>query len=239
MMTHTYHITGMTCESCESKVKSALLSVNNVTEVVVSKDTHSARITMGKHIALAELQSALGPKYGISPLNHNETAEQTKSWLATYTPVLLIFLYIFSVTALVELRADSIDISRWMRHFMAGFFLSFSFFKLLNLKEFKDSYSQYDIIARKFPSWAYIYAFTELLLGIAFLINFHPLITNSVTFGVMSVSIIGVVQTLLNKRTIQCACLGEVFKLPMSTVTLIEDGLMILMSLIMLMEALN
>lgn len=238
-MTHTYQLTGMTCGSCEAKVKSALLSVNNVTAVEVSKDNNTATITMEKHIALSDLQNALDDKYQISAIQHNEAIEQTKSWFATYKPVLLIFVYIFSVTALVELTAENIDISRWMRHFMAGFFLTFSFFKMLNLKGFKDSYLMYDIIARKFPAWGYIYAFTELLLGIAFLINFNPIITNSVTFVVMSVSIIGVLQTVLDKKTIKCACLGDVFNLPMSTVTIIEDGLMIIMSLGMLIMALG
>jgi copper chaperone CopZ len=238
-MTHTYQITGMTCGSCEAKVKSALLSVNNVTSVDVTKDNNRAIITVEKHIALPELQSALEDKYRISTTHHNETAEQTKSWFVTYKPVLLIFVYIFSTTTIIELTTDSIDISRWMRHFMAGFFLTFSFFKMLNLKGFKDSYLMYDIIARKFHSWGYIYAFTELLLGIAFLINYNPIITNSLTLVVMSVSIIGVLKTVLDKKTIKCACLGDIFNLPMSTVTIIEDGLMIVMSLGMLIMALN
>ena len=97
----------------------------------------------------------------------------------------------------------------------------------------------YDIIARKFPNWGYIYAFTELALGIAFLTNFNLIITNSVTFVVMSVSIVGVLKTVLDKKVIKCACLGDVFNLPMSTVTIIEDGLMILMSLGMLIMSVN
>ena len=238
-MTHTYQITGMTCGSCEAKVKSALLSINDVTAVKVSKDSNSATIKMNKHIALSNLQRALAEKYQITATHHNETMEQTKSWFETYKPVLLIFLYIFSATALVEFTAENIDLMRWMRHFMAGFFLTFSFFKMLNLKGFKDSYLMYDIIARKFPAWGYVYAFTELALGIAFLVNFNPIITNSVTFVVMSVSIIGVLKTVMDKKAIKCACLGDVFNLPMSTVTIIEDGLMILMSLGMLLMALN
>jgi copper chaperone CopZ len=61
-MTHTYHVTGMTCGSCEVKVKSALLFVKNVTSVEVSKDNNAAIITMDKHIALPELQSTLEEK---------------------------------------------------------------------------------------------------------------------------------------------------------------------------------
>ena len=47
---------------------------------------------------------------------------------------------------------------------------------------------------------------------------------------VISVSITGVLQSVLNKRKIRCACLGTVFNLPMSTVTIIEDALMIAMN---------
>lgn len=238
-MTHTYQITGMTCESCAAKVKSALLSIESVTSAEVSNENNSANITMDERVTLTDFQNALGDKYQISAVQHSEKSEQITSWLATYKPVLLIFAYIFTVSAPVELTSESLDVARWMRHFMAGFFLTFSFFKMLNLKRFKDTYLMYDIIARKFPAWGYIYAFTELLLGIAFLINFNPIVTSSVTFVVMSVSIIGVLQTVLDKKSIQCACLGDVFNLPMSTVTIIEDALMIIMSLIMLIMAIG
>lgn len=234
-MTHTYEITGMTCGGCEAKVKSALLSIENVLDADVSKETHSAIITMDKHVALSGFQEVLDAKYQISAVPQQEVIVDKPSWVAIYKPVLLIFLYIFSATMLIELTTTAFDPLRWMRHFMAGFFLTFSFFKMLNLEGFKNSYQMYDIIARKFPNWGYIYAFTELGLGIAFLLNFNPIITNSVTFIVMSVSIIGVLQTVLNKKTIQCACLGDVFNLPMSTITIIEDGLMIAMSLGMLL----
>jgi copper chaperone CopZ len=234
-MIHTYKVTGMTCSGCEAKVKSALLSVNNVTAAEVSKAENSATITMDKHIGLADLQKAIGEKYQISAVDHNEAIEHTRSWLTTYKPILLIFSYILIVTMLVQQTNDQFDFMEWMRHFMAGFFLVFSFFKMLNLKGFAESYVMYDVVARRIPSWAYAYAFIELMLGIAYLINFKPLVTNIATAIVMTVSIIGVLQTVLNKRKIQCACLGAVFNLPMSTVTIIEDGLMIAMSIGMLM----
>lgn len=234
-MTHTYKLTGMTCSSCEAKVKSALLTIENITNVIVSKDTETATITMDKHIALSDLQKVLDNKYQISAINHNEIAEQTKSWFETYKPILLIFFYITLVTGLVQFTNHHFDIMQWMQHFMAGFFLVFSFFKLLNIKGFAESYVMYDVLAKQIPVWAYLYVFIELGLGIAFLINFNPILTNSITVIVMSISIIGVLQSVLNKKKIQCACLGAVFNLPMSTVTIIEDALMIAMSAIMLL----
>ena len=54
----------------------------------------------------------------------------------------------------------------------------------------------------------------------------------------MTVSIIGELQSVLNKRKIKCAYLEEVFNLPMSTITIIEDALMIVMSAVMLITML-
>ena len=233
-MRHTYKLTGMTCGSCEAKVKSALQTIANVTNVAVSKDLETATITMDKHIALSDLQKVLDNKYQIAAINHNEVAEQTKSWFETYKPILLIFFYILLVTTLLQTQNTKFDFMQAMRHFMSGFFLIFSFFKLLNLKGFAESYVMYDVLAKQIPVWAYLYVFIELGLGVAFLINFNPIVTNTITVGVMSISIIGVLQSVLNKKKIQCACLGAVFNLPMSTVTIIEDALMIIMSGIML-----
>jgi len=233
-MVHKYQITGMTCSSCEAKVKSALLMVDNVTHVEVSLQDHSTTITMDKHVPLKELQKALDPKYQIIALEHNEMTEQTKSWFETYKPILLIHFYITLTTVLIQINNQHFDLMQWMRHFMAAFFLVFSFFKLLNLKGFAESYAMYDILARRFPSWAYIFAFIELALGIGYLIDFNPIVINMVSFFVMSVSIIGVLKTVLNKQQIQCACLGDVFHLPMSIVTIIEDALMIIMAAFML-----
>ncbi len=224
----------MTCTSCEEKVKSALLQVEHVTNVEVSKENNSVNITMDQHVRLSDLQTVLDSKYQISVMNHNELVEHTRSWFQTYKPILLIFGYVILVISLIQVGNNHFDWMQWMRHFMAGFFLVFSFFKLLNLKGFVESYVMYDVIARKLPVWAYLYAFVELGLGIAYVIDFIPWITNWITLIVMSVSIIGVLKTVLNKKQIQCACLGAVFNLPMSTVTIIEDALMIGMSAWML-----
>lgn len=228
----------MTCTGCEAKVKNSLLLLLDITAVEVSKENNTATIRMEEHIDLNTLQQALnrtGDKYKITALQHSETAEQTKSWFATYKPLLLIFVFITFLSFFSAQMNNQIHWMHFMRNFMAGFFLTFSFFKFLDLKGFAESYAMYDIIAKRFKLWGYFYAFTELALGIAFLIDFNPFITSLTTIIVMGISIIGVVQSIMNKSKIQCACLGAVFKLPMSTVTIIEDGLMIVMSIIMLL----
>lgn len=232
-MTHTYQIDGMSCGSCVAKVKSALLTTPDVLSAEVSKEDHTATIQMSQHIPIQVLQEQLtakDPKYKISASGHSETAMQSSTWFATYKPILLIFTYITIVTLLIQFSSGGFDWMEWMRHFMAGFFLTFSFFKLLNLSDFADSYAMYDVVAKRFRAWGYLYAFIELGLGIAFLIPLNLIITNAIAFVVMTISLIGVLQSVWNKQQIQCACLGAVFNLPMSTVTIVEDALMIVMS---------
>jgi copper chaperone CopZ len=246
IMTHTYKVSGMTCTGCQAKVQSLLTKVKSVSNVEIDLAKGEATIQMDKHIATSALQDALKdyPKYKLSEIavQHSpvfsEESEEAKTWLATYKPILLIFAFITGITLLNEWVTGDFLWMRWMSNFMAGFFLVFSFFKLLNLKGFAESYSMYDVIAKKWSGWGYVYAFVELALGIAFLTGFNPILTNSITFVVMSVSVIGVLQSVFNKRKIKCACLGDVFNLPMSTITIIEDALMIGMSGVMLLTML-
>lgn len=240
-MTHDYKISGMTCASCVQKVKSELLKMGEVISAQVQLNEPQATITMSEHIPTIKLQEALNKAghYTIEPAEntsaHMEMTEDNRSWLTTYKPILLIFAFIFAGSTLAVLAYDLTSM-HWMQFFMAGFFLAFSFFKLLDLNGFADSYTTYDIIAKHWKGWAYLYGFIELGLGLAYLTGFNPVLTNAVTFVVMSISLVGVLQSVLNKRKIQCACLGAVFNLPMSTVTIIEDALMIIMSGIMLLR---
>ncbi|AWH87010.1 heavy metal transporter [Flavobacterium album] len=244
-MQHTYNISGMTCDGCSAKVSFLLKKVPGVTDVAINLENGTADISMENHIPTAQLREALKdyPKYQLSeqepthkpPVNiFGGQAEEKKSWVVTYKPILLIFGYISVISLITASTGDTFNTMIFMRVFMAGFFLTFSFFKMLDLKGFAESYAMYDVVAMKFKTWGYIYAFIELALGLAFALNVEPVITNSVTAVVMSVSLIGVLQSVLNKKKIQCACLGAVFNLPMSTVTIIEDGLMIAMSVGML-----
>ncbi len=230
----------MTCNGCVAKVKSELLKFGDITEADVQLTAPQATISMQQHIPVQTLKSALqkAGNYTITEadagMQHSMAEEETKSWLETYKPIFLIFFYVTLASIIAAVSANGFDWMLGMRIFMSGFFLAFSFFKLLDIRGFAENYSTYDIIAGKWRTWGFIYPFVELLLGIAYAINFNPIITNAVTFVVMSVSIVGVLQSVLNKRKIRCACLGAVFNLPMSTVTIIEDALMIAMSGFML-----
>lgn len=231
----------MTCSGCEAKVRKLLTGVKGVTHVAIDLAKGEAEVEMAGHVETEVLKAALQeyPKYQLSEVSAPGDAAGPggKTGLASggqglgvYKPIFLLFGYITFIALTGARAGGSFDAQHAMRIFMSGFFLSFSFFKLLDLRAFAESYAMYDIVARRWASWGYVYAFIELGLGIGFAVNAFPFYINWVTLVVMSVSIVGVLQSVLNKRKIRCACLGAVFNLPMSTVTIIEDALMMGMS---------
>ena len=91
-----------------------------------------------------------------------------------------------------------------------------------------------DVLARPVRAYTHAYPFVEPALGVAYLARLAPVVTSIITLVVMQESVVGVTQTLLQRRRIQCACLGTVFNLPMTRVTFVEDALMAGMAVAML-----
>jgi copper chaperone CopZ len=260
MTTITYPLTGLHCKACVAKVTQALSPLAD--SVAVSLEPMQVTLTQ-PHASVEQLQAAvagvgsyvLKPNTPVVQVNTAQAATEniadsdTKSWLATYYPLLLILAYILTGSVLVQLgqhAQHSMDMSaalqaitaqETMRYFMAGFFIVFSFFKLLDVPAFAMAYSGYDLLAARWQGWGTVYPFVELGLGMAYLLHWQPVFTHWLTIVVMGFSAIGVVRAVLQKRSIQCACLGTVFQLPMSTVTIVEDVGMVLMATIMLVTA--
>jgi len=234
-MIRTYTINGMTCEGCVAKVTYLLEQHSNISLAKIELKNNTATLTVEKEIAIDELRRLFEahPKYTITFSNSNED-KQNKRVFTTYKPLLLIFLFIAATTSIVSIDNGKIDVMLWMQYFMAGFFIVFSFFKFLNLTGFAESYAMYDILAKRVKIYGLVYPFIELILGAAYLTGFEPTITYIATICIMGFSSIGVIQSVLDKKKIRCACLGAVFNLPMSMVTIIENLIMVLMALIML-----
>jgi copper chaperone CopZ len=241
-----YHtISGMSCQSCVGRIEAAIKPLIGDGEEL-SVTLNPPALHFSGRLEFATLANAVAKagtpgKYQlIATANVAESATapaDPNSWLITYRPLLTILAFIIGVTLLAQHEAllqNRFDGMLWMQHFMAGFFIVFAFFKLLDVATFANAYRGYDLVAARIPAWGTLYPFVELALGIAYLINFKPILTNAVTLVVMSVSAIGVIRAVLKKQEIRCACLGSVFNLPMSTVTIVEDVAMAAMAAWML-----
>ncbi len=233
-----YTITGMTCGGCVNRVKNTLADFAEQVEVTLVPPQAVLRKPTADLLTLNAALHQVG-HYALSEtISHPATIVKTEdklSWFATYKPLLLVFAYILFVTLIIEYANGGFELHRFMANFMAGFFLVFSFFKLLDLAGFASSYAMYDVIAKRVSAYGFIYPFIEAGLAAAWILAPSHVATSSVTLIVMLVSLIGVVQAVLSKQKIKCACLGTGFNLPMTTVTIIEDLLMAVMAAWMLL----
>lgn len=241
-MEHIYSVEGMHCASCVAKIGQALRSIAGITSAQVSLYPPTATVSMDRHVPVAELQNAVrrAGEYTIRPDGVGTPVEagdeQTASDASKESlyPLLLILGYLLGTVLLIAWVQRDFSVHLLMSRFMGGFFLVFSFFKLLNLRGFADAYRTYDVLARSIPAWGFMYPFIELALGAAFLTGWNPLFTNVATLVLMLLGAIGVFQALRNKSAIRCACLGTVLNLPMTKVTLVEDLTMAAMAGVML-----
>lgn len=206
-------VSGMTCGGCARKVEAAVQALSPDATVTLDPP----QVTLPGGISAAKVNEALAAigKYrvseqGIGPQEQGKFA----AWLKTYQPLLLIL----GLIGLASFAGQS-----WMLSFMAGFFIVFGAFKLLDVPAFATAYARYDILAKVFKPWGYVYPFVEVALGLAFLFHFHMVTATWIALIISLTGAVGVIQSVMSKQTIQCACLGTVFPLPMSTVTIIEN----------------
>lgn len=233
-MKHTYTVTGMTCNGCRTSVEDKLNSVHGVIKATVNLETSEAVIKTKNSIPVEEFQDALSSKYTITKKELvTPVLKDQKSELQQLFPLFLIFGYI--TIASVLLNNNPWQTNGFMLDFMGLFYIVFSFFKLLDLKGFPESFRMYDPLAKVIPAYGWVYPFIEVVLGFMFLMRFQITIALVVTLIVLGFTTSGVIKTLLDKKSIRCACLGTALKLPMTKATFIENSIMIVMAIIMLL----
>lgn len=231
----------MTCEACEYKIQHVFSQIPSVKSVIAKHIDNSVTIETDKKISEATILEVLKPhsKYGLIASAELQNMAVAQSWTSQYYPLLLIVGMISLVSFLTSFHSgiyelQHFQVKMFLHNFMTGFFLVFSFFKLLDVKAFAESFQMYDLLAAKLPVYGKIYPFIELTLGIFCLINLQTQWVYIADIVVMGFGALGVIQSVVNKRKIRCACLGSVFNLPMSTVTIVENSLMVLFGIILL-----
>ena len=224
-MKKTFNISGITCKSCKDFIEEKTFELPDIQSVKVCLEKKNITISSPKIIDRKQLQNILGSKYLISEVNNFKI----KSKIIQLKPLVLIFMYLIFLTLFINFNDFKIQMA--MIDFMGLFFLTFSLFKLIDYSSFPQSFSNYDPLAMKFPFYAKTYPFIELILGVCFLFRFEVQITSLITFFILSITTYGIIKTLINKKEIQCACLGTSLKLPMTEATLIENIIMISMAL--------
>lgn len=161
---------------------------------------------------------------------HIHHADTTTIW--SYWPIATIY----AVAALLALYTVQFHLfPDYMSHWMGFVLIGFGVIKLSDVVGFAKGFAMYDPLAKQSITYAQTYPFLEIALGIMFILQLLVLPVTLVTLFIYSASLYGAIQSIKRKETLHCVCLGTYFKLPLSTVTILEAGFMIGMCLWMLL----
>lgn len=230
-----FTIVGMRCMGCVEKIQSALRAYDP--EVVVTLSPPQAQFS--KPLSVLEVNRILSFTGDYKASANMPKFSKFSAAVRTYTPLLGIFTAILAGTMALQFGKSPFSLDLAMPQFMGLYFIIFSFFKLLNLKGFAESFRMYDLLASKSRIYAVLYPFIEFSLGFLYLRNMYTFTLNVFSFFLMAFSSLGVLRALLQKRKIACACLGTFFNLPMTYVSLLEDLLMSFMALMSIFRIRN
>jgi len=170
------------------------------------------------------------------PIQGDDKGLGVLTW-RSYVPLILIILLILGASSIFSWRDYStgqFSIFNFISYFMTGFFLIFAGFKMADLSGFAHGYATYDLLAQRLPIYGYIYPFIEFGFGFAMFLGFQNQSLLWAEVIVMAFSGIGVAIKISKHQKFQCVCLGTILKVPLTTITLVEDFGMAALALVLL-----
>jgi glutaredoxin len=151
----------------------------------------------------------------------------------TYRPVMAVF----AVALLLALATNVArghgfvvaDIVQW---FIAFSMCLLALLKLQDVESFSTMFLNYDLLARRFVPYSYVYPFAELLAGLLMIAGVFLWLAVPVALFIGSIGAISVFKAVyLDKRELKCACAGGSSNVPLGFVSLTENLMMIAMAL--------
>ncbi|MCL9685632.1 glutaredoxin [Legionella maioricensis] len=153
----------------------------------------------------------------------------------SYLPVIVLF----AVTALMALATSYAFFGTVFTTRALSWFISFSMavlalLKLQNVEGFSTMFLNYDLLAKRWVPYSYIYPFAEALAGILMIAGVFNWISIPVALFIGTIGAISVFKAVyIDKRELKCACVGSDSNVPLGFISLTENLMMIGMALAM------
>lgn len=141
----------------------------------------------------------------------------------------LIVVTTLSVILPVALHAPTFMV--WMHQVMGFFLVMLGMLKAFDVRGFKNGFAKYDLITPVIPAYGFVYPFIEIGLGLLYIAQKYFLFTNMMTMLIMGIGLLGVSRSIWRGQTLNCACMGNILQVPLSTVSVIENLSMLFMAL--------
>jgi glutaredoxin len=154
----------------------------------------------------------------------------------SYKPVIALF----SMTALMAMAASSATMGAPFTVHAAEWFIAFSMavlalLKLQNVETFSTMFLNYDLLARRWVRYGYIYPFAEGLAGILMIAGVANWLSIPLALFIGTIGAVSVFKAVyIDKRELKCACVGGSSNVPLGFISLTENVMMVAMALWML-----
>lgn len=154
----------------------------------------------------------------------------------TYRPVIALF----AITALMALAVSMAVFGTPFTWRALAWFIAFSMavlalLKLQDVETFSSMFLNYDLLARRWVPYAYIYPYAEAFAGILMIAGVLVWLSAPVALFIGGIGAVSVFKAVyIDKRELKCACVGGASKVPLGFVSLTENLMMIAMAVWML-----
>jgi len=178
---------------------------------------------------------------GYDDLRRHFGLKVTDPKATTYKPVIALFV----MTALMALAASHYAYGSPFTIRAAEWFIAFSMsvlalLKLQNVETFATMFLNYDLLARRWVPYSYIYPFAEGLAGVLMIAHALNWISIPVALFISTIGAVSVFKAVyIDKRELKCACVGGGSNVPLGFVSLTENVMMFAMALWMFAMAMH
>lgn len=154
----------------------------------------------------------------------------------TYRPVLALF----AVSLLMALAASQAAFGSPFTGHAVQWFIAFSMCalamqKLRDVEAFSSMFLNYDLLARRWVPYGYLYPFAELAAGVLMIAGVLPWVSIPLALFIGGVGAVSVFKAVyVDKRELKCACVGGDSNVPLGFVSLTENLMMVGMAIWML-----
>jgi hypothetical protein len=122
----------------------------------------------------------------------------------------------------------------------AQWFIGFSMavlamIKLQDIEKFSTMFLNYDLLARRWVRYGYIYPFAEALAGVLMIAGVLTWLSAPLALVIGGIGAVSVFKAVfVDKRELKCACVGGSSNVPLGFVSLTENLMMVAMAVWML-----
>jgi glutaredoxin len=140
----------------------------------------------------------------------------------TYKPVIALFSVAFLLALAIGLLTGyPISIATFLPNFIAVAMVLLALQKLKDVESFATMFLNYDLLAKRWVPYSYIYPYVELAAGILMLAHILPAVSIPAALFVGSIGAASVFKAVyIDKRELKCACVGGDTKVPLGFVSL-------------------